>query len=118
LDAASKFSSATFLNDSEFSILNSQVQSAGRKRSGKYYLASILTDVDEPARTRKLGPEPTYVDIAFAVDLGHAKNRNVQTTTIIEVKLLVLVNYRIRIDTGTEIQSRAEPPITRARRST
>ena len=106
MDAASKLSSATFLDNSEFAILNSQVQSAGRERAGKYHLACILADVDEAASTASLVPNRLTLTLPSAVDLGHAKNRNVQTTTIVEIKLLVLVNYRVRIDAGAEIQSR------------
>jgi len=72
-----------------------------------------LADVDEAASAGKSSPETTNVDVADIIDLGHAEDGDIEPAAIIKIELLVLVNDRVSVDGGAEIEARGRnAPIT------
>jgi len=75
-------------------------------------LLGILADVYESPGTGKARPKLADVHVSFSIRLGHTEKCNVETASIIEIKLVGLVDDRIAIDAGPKIQSPiGSPPI-------
>ena len=82
-------------------------------------LARVLADVDEAAGAGKARAEAADVDVALRVDLRHAEAGQVEAAAVVEVELLVLVDHRLGVDRGAEVQPalRHAADRRRARRS-
>ena len=65
-----------------------------------------LRDVDETAGAGQPRPELADVEIALAIGLGQAQEGEVETTAIVEVELVRLVDDRLRIDGRAEVEAR------------
>ena len=58
-------------------------------------------------------PEAAHVHVALGVDLGHAEARHVEPAAVVEVELLVLVDHRLGVHRGAEVEPDwGTPPIT------
>jgi hypothetical protein len=88
-------------------ILDRDLQSAAGKRSRENEPLGALGDIDETAGASEPGTEAAHIDIACSIRLRHPQTGKIKTSAIVEIKLLVLVQHRIRIKRGTEI----EPPL-------
>src|SRR5207253_11468723 len=65
----------------------------------------ILADVDEAAGPGELGPEAADVHVALAVGLGHAQERLVEPSAVVEIELGRLVDDRLGVRDGAEAQA-------------
>ena len=61
----------------------------------------MLMKPPEPARR---GAEAADVDVAGAIGLRHAEAGQVETAAVVEIELLVLVQQRLGVDRGAEVQ--------------
>ena len=80
----------------------SYLETACRKRAREQQLLGVLRDVDEAAGAGKPSSEAADVDVSLRIGLRHAETGEVETSAIVEVELLVL------LDDGFGIECRAE----------
>ena len=90
--------------DAHAAVLDRDLQPAGREGAGEHQLARVLADVDEAAGAGQARAEAADVDVAEPVDLGHAEAGQVEPAAVVEVELLVLVQQRLRVDRGAEVE--------------
>jgi hypothetical protein len=64
-----------------------------------------LTNVDKTAAASQLFAKFGNVDVAMLVDLRHAQKSTIETSTVVKIKLRVLIYDAARIDCGTKIES-------------
>ena len=86
---------------------------ARREGAEKHHLLGVLADVDEAAGARQPGAELADVDAALAVGLRHAEEGHVEPAAVVEVELRRLIDQRLDVAGGAEI----EPARRHARRS-
>ena len=106
LDLIDELHHRAFLSDVHFAVGAFDLQSLGLERADEDQFPGVLTDVDEAAGTGEAVLEPAHVDIAMAVDLGHAQHGEIKPAAIVEIKLLVGLDDRIRVDRSAEIERR------------
>src|SRR4029453_18447718 len=90
--------------DAHAAVVDHDLQAAGGEAAGEYQLARVLADVDEAAGAGQSRTEAADVDVAEAVYFGHAQAGQVEPAAVVEVELLVLVQQRLRVDRGAEVQ--------------
>jgi hypothetical protein len=83
---------------------------SGAEGADEDHLLGILADVDEAAGAGKLRSELADIEIAGAIDLGEAQKRRIETSAVIEVKLIGLIDHRLGIDGGAEIDAAGGDP--------
>ena len=96
IDFVDKFGRFSFAKDFELTINNSGLETTGRECSREDQLTRVLGYVYEAAGTRQAAVEQADVDITARVDLRHAEAGEVQSTAVIEIEHLVLIDNRIR----------------------
>ena len=65
-----------------------------------------MADIDKPPCTRQPGTEFAHVEAALAVRLCQAEDSQVESTAVVKIKLVRLIDDGVGIDRGAEI----EPP--------
>ena len=76
-------------------------------------LLAVLAYVDETTCAGQSGTEATDIQVALALRLRQAQERNVEPTTIVEVELVGLIDDCLGVDRGSEIEPPAGmPPMT------
>ena len=105
LDAGDELARCAFAKDMNGIVLHRDLQSAAGERAGEHKLLGALRNVDEAARACELRPEAADIDVAGRVRLRHAETCEIEAATIVEIKLLVLMDHRIGIERGAEIQA-------------
>ena len=104
--ASTNFRLVPFPPDASRPSSNRDLQPAGRERAAENDLLGVLADVDEAARARELRPEFADVQIAFAIRLRQPEESEIESAAIVEVELIRLIDDRLRVDAGAEINAR------------
>ena len=94
-----------FFHDGQLAVGQRNALASRAEGADKDHLLGILADVDEAAGAGKLGTEFADVEIARAVDLGKAEKCRIETAAIIEIELIGLVDHRLGVDRGAEIDA-------------
>jgi hypothetical protein len=76
----------------------------------KISLARILGDVDKPAGAGETAVEQADIDVAAAIDLGHAEAGQIQAAAVVKIEHLVLVDDGFGIDRRAEIEAALRNP--------
>ena len=97
LDRMHELAMASLGDDLQSAVPAFDLQTTGGKGAAEHDFAGVLTDIDEAANADNFISEPADIDIAFGINLGKGQKGNIQSTAIIEIKLLGLVDNRIII---------------------
>ena len=96
-------------------VLQGHVQVTCCEGAHQHHGFGVLADVDEAAGPGQARTELAYVQIALGIGLGQAQDGNIQTSTIVKVKLVGLVDHRLRIDRSTKAQAAGRDAANHAR---
>ena len=86
-------------------LLQAHIGHAGAEAAQEHHLASALADVDEAAGTREPSAELRDIDVALRIGLRQAEKGDVESAPVVEVELVGLVDHRLGIDGGAEVQA-------------
>jgi hypothetical protein len=104
LDGTNELAARAFAVDPDLAVGDVDLQLAGRERADEDDLARRLADVDEAAGAGEPRAELADVEVAFGVGLREAEDRDVEAAAVVEVELARLVDHRLRVDRGAEVE--------------
>ena len=87
----------TFARDLCLPTRPAYVEAAAGECRAEDHRLRVLTDIDEAARADNSVAESTDIDVAVLVDLCERKKRQLETTTVIKVELIRLINHSLII---------------------
>jgi hypothetical protein len=93
------------IEDDQLAIFDCRKLLAGLERADKYHLFCVLADIDEAAGAGELGPELANIEIPVRVDLRETQEGDVKSAAVIEIELIRLVDNRLRVYCGAEVQT-------------
>jgi hypothetical protein len=105
LDLGHELARRSVAHDPEAPGLERQLALAGAEAADEDDLARALADVDEAAGAGEAGPEPGNIDVALGVGLSQAEEGDVEAAAVVEVELVGLVDDRLRVDGGAEVEA-------------
>src|ERR1700712_1175524 len=105
LDSIDELLTVAIAHDFEAPALDRDIELARVERADKHDLLRALADVDEAARARELGAELADVEIAVAIRLRETQERNVEAAAVVEIELVGLIDDRLRVGRGAEVQA-------------
>src|ERR1700674_4533865 len=82
-----------FLEDGELAAGQRDAQAPGAEGTDEDHLLGVLADVNEAAGAGKLRAEFAIVEIAGPAGLRQAEKRRVETTAVIKIELVRLVDH-------------------------
>ncbi len=78
---------------------------ASVKIIGKINFSLTLTDVDKASAASKLFSKFGNINIAVLIDLCHSQKSRVETSTVVKIKLRVLIDNAARINCRAKVQT-------------
>ena len=106
LDLVDELARLAFADDAQLAVRDGHFQAARRERADEHHRLGVLADVDEAAGAGQARAELRDVEVAVAVGLGEAEEGEVEPAAVVEVELVRLVDDRLGIDGGAEVQAR------------
>ena len=92
-------------HDLEAAIANLNLERSRHEGADKNDGLGVLADVDETASARKTRTKARYVEIAVPIDLGEAEEGTIEPAAVVEIELVGLVDDRLRVGGGAEVQA-------------
>ena len=106
LDLGDELADVALPHDGETAVLHLDLERARRERADEHHGLGVLADVDEAAGARQPRTEARHVEIAVPVDLGEAEEGAVEPAAVVEIELIGLVDDRLRVGGGAEVEAR------------
>src|SRR5215470_14156653 len=104
LDLRDELARSDVVQQLQLSLLDADPQIARREGSDEHHTLGRLGDVDETAGSGQSWTELADVEVPLAVGLRKPEKRKIESTTIVKVELIGLIDDRLRIDRSAEIQ--------------
>ena len=100
-----EFPDVAVAHDLQYAVVTGDLHFARDKGAGEHDLLGVLADVDEAAGTSEARPEFRDVERAGLIGLREAQKRDVEAAAVVEIKLVGLVDHRLRVDRCAKIHA-------------
>ena len=104
-DTLHKFCVFALFENPQMALPYFNLQISGRKCAAKHQPASVLRNVHKPTHACDAPGKGTHIHTPLCIHFHSAKHGNIQTASIIKIKLGWLINDRLRKMTAAKTQA-------------